>query len=192
MTMTQRRVEPPRGRSESIIRKSMLTQLILQGSVGVLVFSSLLFNQDRGGFRIASVVLFVVWIAAGTTYVAQFRALGSWRTLPVQPGETMLWGTVAGRIRPGGGVGLGGQFSMSTHRFRYWPGLVARLRGASAEEWATESLRSVRVTPGNGRAFASGRWVAVETVAGDQVTLLTVEPRAVADDIEQALEQAHS
>lgn len=192
MTMTQRRVEPPRGRSESIIRKSMLTQLILQGSIGVLVFSSLLFNQDRGGFRIASVVLFVVWIAAGTTYVAQFRALGSWRTLPVQPGEAMLWGTVAGRIRPQGGVGLGGQFSLSTHRFRYRPGLVARLRGASAEEWATESLEAVKVTPGNGRAFASGRWVAVETVAGDPVTLLTVEPRAVADDIEQALKQARN
>jgi len=192
MPMSQRRVEPPRGRSESTIRKSMLTQLILQGSIGVLVFSSLLFNQDRGGFRIASVVLFLVWIAAGTTYVAQFRALGSWRTLPVQPGETMLWGTVAGRIRPGGGVGLGGQFSMSTHRFRYRPGLVARLRGASAEEWATESLEAVKVTPGNGRAFASGRWVAVETVIGDPVTLLTVESRAVADDIEQALKQARN
>jgi hypothetical protein len=191
MAMTQRRVEPPRGRSESTLRKSMLTQLILQGSLGVLIFTSLLLNEDRGGFRIASVVLFVVWLVAGTTYVAQFRALGSWRTLPVHPGEEMLWGTVASRIRPKGGVGLSGQFSMSTQRFRYRPSLVARLRGAPAEEWATESLQGVTVTPGNGRAFASGRWVVVETDTGDPVTLLTGEPRAVAEDIEKALTRAH-
>lgn len=190
MAMTQRRVEPPRGRSESTLRKSMLTQLILQGSIGALVFSSLLLNEDRGGFRIASVVLFVVWLVAGTTYVAQFRALGSWRTLSVHPGEEMLWGTVASRIRPAGEVGFSGQFSVSTHRLRYRPGLIARLRGAPAEEWAAESLQAVTVTPGNGRAFASGRWVVVERVSGDPVTLLTREPRAVADDIERALTQA--
>jgi hypothetical protein len=49
--------------------------LILQGSIGVLVFSSLLPSEDRGRFRIASVVLFVVRLITGTTQVAKFRAL---------------------------------------------------------------------------------------------------------------------
>ena len=159
----------------------------MQGAIGMLVFSSLFLNDELDAVHIASVVLFVVWLTAGVVVVAQFRALGSWRCLPVHAGEAMVWGTVASRIRPGGGVGFQGQFSMSTHRLRYKPGWVARLRGASAEEWDADSLQSVKVAPGNGRAFASGRWVVIETVAGDAITLLTAEPRAVADDIEHAL-----
>jgi len=191
MTMTQSRVEPPRGRSESVIRRSMLTQLILQGTVGALVFTSLLLNEDRAGWRIASVVLFVVWLVAVANVLVQFRALSSWRALPVRTGETMLWGTVAGRLRPGNRISHAGQFSMSTQRLRYRPGPFARLRGASAEEWLTEHLQTVSVTPGNGRVFASGRAIVVETHGGELVTLVSTEPRAVADDVERALQQAH-
>ena len=169
----------------------MLTQLILQGTIGALVFTSLLLNEDRGGWRIAAVVLFVVWLVAGATFLAQFRALGSWRALPVLAGEMMLWGTVAGRLHPGARMGQAGQFSLSTRRLRYLPGPFARLRGASGEEWPTGSLRTVSVTPGNGRVFASGRAVVVETISGDLVTLVSPEPRAVADDVERALQQAH-
>jgi len=169
----------------------MLTQLILQGTIGALAFSSLLLNEDRGGWRIASVALFVVWLVAGTTFLAQFRALGSWRALPVRTGETMLWGTAAGRLRPRGRISHAGQFSISTHRLRYRPGPLARLRGASAEEWPTESLQTVRVAPSNGRVFASGSAVVVETNSGELVTLVSTEPRAVADDFERALQQVN-
>jgi hypothetical protein len=185
--MSRRLLDPPRSTSESALHRSMLTQVTLQGVIGVLVFSPLVLDAFDDRFDVVRLVMLVVWLTAVVLFVAQFRALSSWRSLPVAAGEQMAWGTTATLIRPGGGLGYGGQFSLSTHRLRFVPGPVSHLRGATAEEWPVERLTAVRVTPGTGRALASGRWVVIDVEGADPVTLLSPEPRNVADDIDQVL-----
>jgi len=119
--------------------------------------------------------------------IVQFRALGSWRSDPVRNDETILWGTSAVLVRPTGGLGHGGHFSLSTHRLRYTPGPVVRLRGATAQEWPADSLTGARVTPSTDRSWTSGRWAVIDRDGGDAVTLVSTEPRAVADEITHAL-----
>lgn len=189
--MPRRPLDPPPGTSETALRRSALVQLVIQGALGVLVFSPLVFG-DGDDFDVVRLWLLVIWSAALVGLVVQFRALGSWRSDPVRDDETILWGTSAVLVLPTGGLGYGGRFSLSTHRLRYTPGPVARLRGATAQEWPARSITGARVTPSTGRAWTSGRWAVIDREGGDAITLVSTEPRAVADEVDHVIrEQLH-
>ncbi|WP_209559765.1 hypothetical protein [Frigoribacterium sp. PvP032] len=186
--MPRRPLEPAPGTSETALRRAVLIQLVIQGALGILVFSPLLLGggDDTDVFRLW---LLAVWGASFVALVARFRSLGSWRADPVRGDETMLWGTSAVLVRPTGGVGYGGRFSLSTHRLRYTPGLIASLRGATPEEWPTRSLTGAHVTPSSGRAWPSAYWAVIGREHGNAIALVSTEPRAVATEIDRLIRE---
>lgn len=192
--MPRRPLEPAPGTSETALRRAALVQLVIQGVLGVLVFSPLLFGRDGerlGDTDVVRLWLLAVWSTSFVALVVKFRSLGSWRSDPVRGDETMLWGTSAVLVRPTGGLGYGGRFSLSTHRLRYTPGLIASLRGAAPEEWPTWSLTGAHVTPSTGRAWISGHWAVIDREHGPAIALASTEPRAVAAEIDRAVKEQH-
>ena len=186
--MPRRPLEPAPGTSETALRRSALLQLVIQGVLGVMVFSPPLFGGDDD-LDVVRLWLLALWATAFVALIVQFRALGSWRSDSVREDETILWGTSAVLVRPTGGLGHGGRFSLSNHRLRYTPGPVVRLRGATAQEWPADSLTGARVTPSTDRSWTSGRWAVIDREGGDAVTLVSTEPRAVADEIDQVVRE---
>lgn len=127
-------------------------------------------------------VLSVIFLAL------RLLAVTSWRRLPVEPGERLLWGTFAERVLPSGGAAYPGRFALSTTRLRYLPDPISRLRGAAAEEWPAAALHDVRITPVDARRRRrGGRWVMVDVEGGDPITLMSGEAHLVADELFEAL-----
>lgn len=186
-TPPRERLHPPRSESERRLRRALLWQLLLPVAVVAVNVPGRLMQGvasplDVGVLASSAVLVAIVFVEL----VPRFHSFGSWRALPVEPGETMLWGTVASLILPTGGAGHGGRFALSTTRLRFLPGLASRLRGTGPAEWPVASIVSVEVSPVDGRRrLRGGAWVVIHIADADPVTVLTPEPHLVAAELHE-------
>jgi len=180
--------------SERALRGGLLRQAVLVGLLCILFLFQLIWRQEReGSWYVMTLVLVVFYISLGPIrIIGDLRALSGWRRLPVMPGETLLWGTLAQLISPKEGA-FQGAFALSTTRLRYRPRLLSRLRGAADKEWPLDQLGAVRVTPVDARRkFRGGRWVELDVVDATMITILNAEQHLVADDLFEALRRARA
>jgi len=185
--------EPAASASERALRRGLLGQAVLVGLLSILFLLQLIWRQEREGSWYVMLVLFIFYITLGSSHIiGDLRALSGWRRLPVMPGETLLWGTLAQLISPKGGA-FQGTFALSTTRLRYQPRLLSRLRGAAEKEWPLDQLGAVRVTPVDARRkFRGGRWVELDVVDATTITILNAEQHLLADDLFEALRRARA
>jgi hypothetical protein len=187
-TTDRRPIDPPRSVSERRLRRGALWQLLLPVVVLGVNLPFRLVDDDRGPFDVFVIGSLLVLAALLVAQLVQFRAYGSWRSLPVESGETLLWGTVAALILPAGGAGYGGRFVLSSRRLRYLPDLTSRLRGAQPAEWPVASIVGVEVSPvDHRRRLRGGAWVVIEIADAGPVTVLTPEPHLVAAEFHEHL-----
>jgi len=179
--------------SERALRGGLLRQAVLVGLLSILFLLQLIWRQEREGSWYVMLVLVVFYISLGPIrLIGDLRALSGWRRLPVMPGETLLWGTLAQLISPKGGA-FQGTFALSTTRLRYRPRLLSRLRGAAEQEWQLGQLGAVRVTPVDARRkYRGGRWVELDVIDATTITILNAEQHLVADDLFEALRRARA
>ena len=185
--------EPAVSASERALRGGLLRQAVLVGLLCILFLFQLIWRQEREGSWYVMLVLVVFYISLGPIrIIGDLRALSGWRRLPVVPGETLLWGTLAQLISPQEGA-FQGTFALSTMRLRYRPRLLSRLRGAAEKEWQLDQLGAVRVTPVDARRkYRGGRWVELDVVDATMITILNAEQHLVADDLFEALRRARA
>ena len=185
---TRRPLDPPRSTSEGRLRRAALWQLLLPVVLMGLYAPARLLDDDRTPGDLLLWGMLVCLAGLFITQLVEFRQVGAWRTLPVEPGERMLWGTSAAWILPTGGAGHPGSFALSDRRLRYVPGPTARLRGTAPAEWPVARLLSVAVSPvDHRRRLRGGAWVVIEIADADPVTVLTPEPHAVAAELHEQL-----
>ncbi|WP_123570734.1 hypothetical protein [Frigoribacterium sp. PhB118] len=186
--------DPPRHRSEQKLRAAQAWMVSLYAFLTLLFVAQLTWraqSEGRDGSWFVMLVGTVLFAAAVVVLALRTLALSSWRRLPVDPGERLLWGTFAERVLPTGGAAYPGRFALSTTRLRYVPDPVSRLRGVTAEEWPVAALHDVRVTPvDERRRRRGGRWVMVDAEGGAPITLMSNESHLVADELFEALEVA--
>ncbi|MGY3261439.1 hypothetical protein [Frigoribacterium sp. 2355] len=186
--------DPPRHRSEQKLRAAQAWMISLYAFLTLLFVAQLTWraqSEGRDGSWFVMLVGTVLFAAAVVVLALRTLALSSWRRLPVDPGERLLWGTFAERVLPTGGAAYPGRFALSTTRLRYMPDPVSRLRGVTAEEWPVAALHDVRVTPvDERRRRRGGRWVMVDAEGGASITLMSNESHLVADELFEALEVA--
>ncbi|KIU02409.1 hypothetical protein [Frigoribacterium sp. MEB024] len=186
--------DPPRSRSEQKLRGGQWWTLGWGALLTVLFVaqSSWRFTTDGpDGLWYVMVALIVVYVVALVGQVRRVFAITSWRRLPVELGERLLWGTFADRVLPTGGAAHPGRFALSTTRLRYLPDPISRLRGVTGEEWPATALHDVRVTPvDERRRRRGGRWVMVDVEGGAPITLMSNEAHLVADELFEALRVA--
>jgi hypothetical protein len=186
--------DPPRSRSEQKLRGGQAWMVGLYTLLTILFVAQLTWRAQAEGRDGIWFVMFAVIVLFGTSVVVlalRTLAITSWRRLPVEPGERLLWGTFAERVLPSGGAAHPGRFALSTTRLRYLPDPISRLRGAVAEEWPAAALHDVRVTPvDERRRRRGGRWVMVDVDGGAPITLMSNEAHLVADELFEALRVA--
>jgi hypothetical protein len=186
--------DPPRSRSEQKLRGGQAWMVGLYTLLTILFVAQLTWRAQAEGRDGIWFVMFAVIVLFGTSVVVlalRTLAITSWRRLPVEAGERLLWGTFAERVLPTGGAAYPGRFALSTTRLRYLPDAVSRLRGATDEEWPAAALHDVRITPvDERRRRRGGRWVMVDVDGGAPITLMSNEAHLVADELFEALRVA--
>ncbi|ROS57793.1 hypothetical protein [Frigoribacterium sp. PhB24] len=187
-------LDPPRSRSEQKLRGGQWWTLSCYGLVTLLVVVQLSWrheNDGPDGLWYVMAALVVVYVVALLGLVGRVLAVSSWRRLPVEQGERLLWGTFAERVLPTGGAAYPGRVALSTTRLRYLPDPISRLRGVTDEEWPAAALSDVRITPvDERRRRRGGRWVMVDVEGGAPITLMSNETHLVADELFEALRVA--
>jgi hypothetical protein len=186
--------DPPRSRSEQKLRGGQAWMVGLYTLLTILFVAQLTWRAQAEGRDGIWFVMFAVIVLFGTSVVVlalRTLAITSWRRLPVEAGERLLWGTFADRVLPTGGAAYPGRFALSTTRLRYLPDPVSRLRGVTDEEWPAAALHVVRITPvDERRRRRGGRWVMVDVDGGAPITLMSNEAHLVADELFEALRVA--
>jgi hypothetical protein len=186
--------DPPRHRSEQKLRGGQWWSLGWQALVAVILVAQLSWRHATDGpdgLWYVMAALLVVYAIALVGLVLRVFAITSWRRLPVEAGERLLWGTFAERVLPTGGAAYPGRFALSTTRLRYLPDAVSRLRGVTDEEGPAAALHDVRVTPvDERRRRRGGRWVMVDVDGGASITMMSNEAHLVADELFEALRVA--
>lgn len=189
--MDKAALDPPRTASERKLQSGQGFTLGWSVLLNVLFVVQLAWraeSEGRDGLWSAMLVFVVLYAASLVVLAGRLLAVTSWRRLPVEPGERLLWGTFAERVLPSGGAAHPGRFALSTTRLRYLPDPISRLRGVAAEEWPATALHDVRVTPVDSRRRRrGGRWVMVDVEGGDPITLMSGEAHLVADELFEAL-----
>jgi hypothetical protein len=186
--------DPPRSRSEQKLRGGQAWMVGLYTLLTILFVAQLTWRAQAEGRDGIWFVMFAVIVLFGTSVVVlalRTLAITSWRRLPVEAGERLLWGTFAERVLPTGGAAYPGRVALSTTRLRYLPDAVSRLRGVTDEEWPAAALHDVRITPvDERRRRRGGRWVMVDVDGGAPITLMSNEAHLVADELFEALRVA--
>jgi len=192
--MTKAALDPPRSPSEQKLRGGQTWVVASSAALAVLFVVQLGWRagaEGRDGLWYAMAIVVGLYGLSLAVLVGRIRAVSTWRRLPVEPGERLLWGTFAPRVLPTGGAAYPGRFALSTTRLRYLPDPVSRLRGVGAEEWPVAALHDVRVTPvDERRRLRGGRWVMVDVEGGEPITILSAESYLVADEMFEALRVA--
>lgn len=185
-------LDPPVTASERALRRSVLGPLPLFAILGAIICAQLVFRTNGDGLSWAFLALFVVFAVLGAAQIAgDLRAVGAWRLVVTEPGETLVWGTSAQRILPTGGGGYAGVFALSSTRLRYIPRALARIRGASPAEWSLDRLGTVSIEPNDHRKRVRGsRWVVLSVEQEDPITLLNNHQDLLGDDLHTALLRA--
>jgi len=188
-------LDPPASPSERALRSRAWWGAAPPVVLGVVVALQLLdHDRDRGWVWVTTLIAGVVLgLLALVAVVVDLRAPGAWRRLPVDPGERLVWGTTAQIVRPTGGAGLTGVLALSTARLRWVPRASARLRGSRPEEWPLDAVGTVSVQPVDHRRRArGGRWVVLEIVGREPLSVVSTEAHLVADDLWKALAAVRS
>jgi hypothetical protein len=189
--MDKAALDPPRLRSEQKLRNGQIVLVGLYGLLSALGVAQVVWRATEDGrdavwWVMATLAVFLV--ASVVVLALRLLSLTSWRRLPVERGERLLWGTFAERVLPTGGAAHPGRFALSTTRLRYLPDPISRLRGAEDEEWPAAALHDVRITPVDARRRRrGGRWVMVDVDGGASITVMSAEAHLVADELFEAL-----